>query len=174
MKDLSSHALIYLVLVIVAAIPNHTLRYIGLALIIVLILFCTIQLRSPSTQLHHLATVIDDTDVLIRHAMARCPRDYFTLTEQMGRLLEASKSASLIKCRILNSQNEGLSWNKYRVLAKDIEECRKRVKSICTEVKLIMEAELQHKLENDIKQTQFILASSQTTLTAPQFFAYCV
>jgi hypothetical protein len=77
-----------LLLAFVAAIPNHTLRYTALGLFFGLFVLSTIYLHSPSTQLRHLALLIDQTEEIIRCAMAQCPRDYFSLTEEMGRLLE--------------------------------------------------------------------------------------
>ncbi|KAJ7858188.1 hypothetical protein B0H13DRAFT_2076636 [Mycena leptocephala] len=82
------HLLFSLLLTFVAAIPNHTIRYTALGLLFVLAALCTIQLRSPSAQLRQLAHLIDHTDELIRRAMAQCPRDHFSLTEEMGQLLE--------------------------------------------------------------------------------------
>ncbi|KAJ7859892.1 hypothetical protein B0H13DRAFT_2672196, partial [Mycena leptocephala] len=122
MKDASSylHILPSLLLALVAAIPNHTLRYTALGLFFGLFVLSSIHPRPPSTQLRHLALLIDQTEDLIQRAMAQCPRDYFSLTEEMGRLLEVNKSASLIKCRILDSDEEQFNWNKFRMLSKDI------------------------------------------------------
>jgi hypothetical protein len=90
MKDASSHLHILpsFLLAVVAAIPNHTLRYTSLGLFFGLFVLSSIHLCSPSTQLHHLALLIDQTENLIRRAMAQCPRNYFSLAEEMGRLLE--------------------------------------------------------------------------------------
>jgi hypothetical protein len=90
MKDASSylHILPSLLLALVAAIPNHTLRYTTLGLFFGLFVLSSVHLRSPSTQLRHLALLIDQTEEIIRCAMAQCPRNYFSLTEEMGRLLE--------------------------------------------------------------------------------------
>jgi hypothetical protein len=90
MQDTSrsqSH-LVFSLLAFVAAIPNHTLRYTSLGLFFGFFLLSTIHLCSPSMQLHHLALLVDQTEELIRRTMAQCPRDYFSLTEEMGRLLE--------------------------------------------------------------------------------------
>jgi hypothetical protein len=46
----------------------------------------------------------------------------------------ANKITSLIKCRILDSDGEQFSWNKFRMLSKDIATCAKRVMSIRTDV----------------------------------------
>ncbi|KAJ7792371.1 hypothetical protein B0H13DRAFT_1935732 [Mycena leptocephala] len=170
MEDTShaySHLLLSLLLASVAAIPNHILRYTALGLLFVLVVLCTVHLRSPSAQLHHLALLIDQAEDLIRRAMLQCPRDYFGLTEEMRRLLEANKTASLLKCRNLDSKGEQFTWNKYRQLSKDIAACAKRVRSIHTAVLHIIEAGHQRKLEADIKETELILAAASTHAAPP-------
>ncbi|KAJ7858173.1 hypothetical protein B0H13DRAFT_2076600, partial [Mycena leptocephala] len=128
------HLLFSLLLTFVAAIPNHTFRYTALGLLFVLAALCTVHLRSPSTQLRHLTHLIDQTEDLIQRAMVQCARDHSSLTEEMGQLLEANKTASLIKCRNLDSNGEQFNWNKYRHLCKDIAACAKRVRKIRTAV----------------------------------------
>ncbi|KAJ7858182.1 hypothetical protein B0H13DRAFT_2076629 [Mycena leptocephala] len=171
-----------LLLTFVAAIPNHTLRYTALGLLFVLAALCTVHLRSPSTQLRHLTHLIDQTEDLIRRAMVQCPRDHFSLTEEMGKLLEANKTISLLKCRNLDSKGEQFTWNKYRELCKDIAACAKRVKKTCTAVLRIVEVGHQRKLEGDIKEIQFILTAGSThaassvagSITASQYPPYSV
>ncbi|KAJ7792374.1 hypothetical protein B0H13DRAFT_2394003 [Mycena leptocephala] len=172
MEDTShahSHLLLSLLLAFVAAIPNHILRYtaLGLIFVLVLVVLCIVHLRSPSAQLRHLALFIDQNEDLIRRAMAQCPRDYFGLTEEMGQLLEANKTVSLLKCRILDSKGEQFTCNKYRRLSKDIAACAKRVRSIRTAVLRIIETGHQRKLEADIKETELILAAASTRAAAP-------
>ncbi|KAJ7904955.1 hypothetical protein B0H13DRAFT_2663306 [Mycena leptocephala] len=161
MQDASSHLHILpsLLLALVAAIPNHTLRYTALGLLLVFAILCTIHLRSPSMQFRRLAHAIDRTDDLIQRMMAQCPREHFSLTQEMGRLLETNTSASLIKCRILSSEEGQFNWRKFRMVSNDIAGCTKRVRSIRTAVLLIVEAEHQRKLAADIKETQFMLSA---------------
>ncbi|KAJ7830199.1 hypothetical protein B0H13DRAFT_2114787 [Mycena leptocephala] len=176
------HLLFSLLLTFVAAIPNHTLRYTALGLLLVLAALCTVHLRCPSTQLRHLAHLIDQTEDLIRRAMVQCPRDHFSLTEEMGQLLEANKTASLLKSRNLDSNGEQFNWNKYRHLCKDIAACAKRVRKIRTAVLRIVEVGHQRKLEGDIKEIQFILTAGSThaassvaeSITASQYPPYSV
>ncbi|KAJ7878295.1 hypothetical protein B0H13DRAFT_2052807, partial [Mycena leptocephala] len=176
------HLLFSLLLTFVAAIPNHTLRYTVLGLLFVLAALCTVHLRCPSTQLRHLAHLIDQTEELIRCAMAQCPRDYFSLTEEMGRLLEVNKTASLLKCHNMDSKGEQFTWNKYRHLCKDIAACAKRIRKIRTAVLRIVEVGHQRKLEGDIKEIQFILTAGSThaassvaeSITASQYPPYSV
>ncbi|KAJ7878287.1 hypothetical protein B0H13DRAFT_2279099 [Mycena leptocephala] len=161
MQDASSHLHILpsLLLALVAAIPNHTLRYTALGLLLVFAMLCTIHLRSPSMQFRRLAHAIDQTDDLIQRTMAQFPREHFSLTEEKGRLLETNTSASLIKCRILSSEEEQFNWKKFRMLSNDIAGCAKRVRNIRTAVLLIVEAGHQRKLAANIKETQFILSA---------------
>ncbi|KAF7364743.1 hypothetical protein MVEN_00344100 [Mycena venus] len=167
MHDPSSQMLTSVLLAFVAAITNHTLRYTALCVVAFLTVLCTIHIKSPSTQLRHLTTMIDTTDMLIRQAMAQCPRDYFALTEQMGHLLEVNRIASLIKCRALISHEQRFSCKKYRLLHKDIKECIIRVKNIRTAVKLTIEAEHQRTLTAEINEMQCILASAQMASNIP-------
>jgi hypothetical protein len=90
MQEASSHLEILpsLLLALVAAIPSHMLRYTALGLFLVFVMLCTVHLRSPSMQFRRLAHAIDRTDDLIRRAMAQCPREHFSLTEEMRWLLE--------------------------------------------------------------------------------------
>ncbi|KAJ7830191.1 hypothetical protein B0H13DRAFT_2679608 [Mycena leptocephala] len=164
MQEASSylHILPSFLLALVAAIPNHMLRYTALGLLFVLAALCTVHLRTPSTQLCQLARLIDQTEDLIRRAMVQCPRDHFSLTEEMGKLLEANKTVSLLKCRNLDSNGEQFTWNKYRELCKDIAACAKRVKKSRTAVLRIVEVGHQRKLEGDIKEIQFILTAGST------------
>ncbi|KAF8215129.1 hypothetical protein K438DRAFT_1749213 [Mycena galopus ATCC 62051] len=160
LRDPSSHLPTSLLLALVAAIPNHAIRYFALTAIICFGVLCTIRLKSPTAQLHHLATMIDATDELLRRAMAQCPR-------------EANKMASLVKCRILTSARGWLSWTNYRGLSNSIAECVKYVKNIHTAVELTMEAENQRKIEDDINEMQFILAASSTQNTSYPESQYC-
>ncbi|KAJ7364848.1 hypothetical protein DFH08DRAFT_799162 [Mycena albidolilacea] len=173
LQDPPSHLLTSLVLAFIASIPNHTVRYSALGVIVTLSVLCVIQLKSVSTQLRHLTKMIDKTDELLRRAAAHSPRNYFKLTKEMVELLESRNTASLIKCRILDSERLRFNWTNYRTISNAIAGCAKRVKSIRTAVEswtdpqysivqLVVEAEHQRKVADDIGDTQFILATSQT------------
>ncbi|KAF8144971.1 hypothetical protein K438DRAFT_1872950, partial [Mycena galopus ATCC 62051] len=163
MQNPASELLPSLLLTVVAAIPNHAIRYTALTSLLALAILCLIHLRSLSTQICQLGVLVDQTEEYTRRAMVQNPRCYLSLTEQMGHLLEwAAAMASSIKCRILNSGTEWYGWNKYWSLTSDIGECTKGVKKIRTAVKLILEAEHQRKLADDIFEIQFILTASNT------------
>jgi hypothetical protein len=55
----------------------------------------------------------------------------FNADQQDNRI---NKSASLLKCRILDSDGEQFSLNKFRMLSKEIATCSMRVRSIRTVV----------------------------------------
>ncbi|KAF8175668.1 hypothetical protein K438DRAFT_1979561 [Mycena galopus ATCC 62051] len=160
MQNPVSELLPSLLLTFVVAIPNHTLRYTALGFSIVLAILCSIHLRSPATQIRQLAVLMNQTKEHIRRGMMQSPRSYLSLTEQMQQLLKSTETASWIKCRVLNSEPEWFSFNKYWLLSSDIGECTKGVKKIRTAVQLILEAEHQRKLADNILETQFILKAS--------------
>ncbi|KAF7364747.1 hypothetical protein MVEN_00344600 [Mycena venus] len=140
-------------------IPNHTFRYVTLGILGGLALLCTLRLKAPSTQLRRLSHSIEQTDDLICRTMTEFPRDYLKLTQETRQLLNVKMKASLIKCRLLDSE---LSWKKCRVLSREIAACTKRVGSIRTEVELTVEAERQRSLESAIVETDLILATAST------------
>ncbi|KAF8215136.1 hypothetical protein K438DRAFT_1749217 [Mycena galopus ATCC 62051] len=156
----------------VATIPNQAIRYSVLGLIVCLNTLYTIHLKSPSIQFHNLATMIDETDELLRRAMAQRPREYINLTEQMNLLLEANKAASVIKCRLLESDGRWYNWKNYLVLSNTIATCGKRVRIIRIKAELTMEVEHQRKIEDDINEIQFILAASPTQTALYTFSQY--
>ncbi|KAJ7790531.1 hypothetical protein B0H14DRAFT_2625896 [Mycena olivaceomarginata] len=104
----------------------------------------------------------------------------------MLELLEAINTASLIKCRILRSERLRFNWTNYRAISNAIAGCAKCVKSIrtaveswtepqCSIAQLVVEAEHQRKVADDIGDTQFILAASQNTyLTLWQLHAISI
>ncbi|KAF8215138.1 hypothetical protein K438DRAFT_1749219 [Mycena galopus ATCC 62051] len=120
-------------LALVAAVPNNTIRYSALGLIVCSNALCSIHFKSTTAQSHKLATIIDETEELLRRTMALRPREYIDLAEQMSQLLEAKKNASSIKCRILTSEGGWLNRNEYHVLSNEIAACAKRVQNIRTE-----------------------------------------
>ncbi|KAF8140840.1 hypothetical protein K438DRAFT_1995579 [Mycena galopus ATCC 62051] len=149
-------------LAVVAAIPNHTLRYTALCFFIAVAVLCSIHLRSPTTQIRLLAVLIDQTEEPNEPPPRVRPESLISFTTITEWSTRSTKTASSLKCRILNSPTERFSWNKYWLLSGDIGECRKGVKKIRTAVQLILEAEHQCKLTDDILEIQFILTASDT------------
>ncbi|KAJ6497269.1 hypothetical protein C8R45DRAFT_1093666 [Mycena sanguinolenta] len=160
MQSLATDLLPSLLLALVAAIPNHALRYTALGFLLAVTILCTVHLSSLSTQMHKLAASIDETEEYIRRGLVHYTRCYGGLTLQMRRLLQVAKTASSIKCHILNSATERFSWNGYRLRSSEIQECRKDIKDIHTAVELILEAEHQRRLADDILETQFLLTAA--------------
>ncbi|KAJ7606574.1 hypothetical protein DFH06DRAFT_1486818 [Mycena polygramma] len=137
-------------------IPNDTLRLAALGLTGGLGLFYVIHVNGPSTQLSQLEDMAKKVDELIRYAKDRCPRDELGLTQEGVRLLEIKRSASTIRCNILESN--ALTWKKYRLVSRDIANCIKGVRKIRTAVQLIVEAERQRKFTEDIDAKETLLS----------------
>ncbi|KAJ6477058.1 hypothetical protein C8R45DRAFT_1216822 [Mycena sanguinolenta] len=160
MRNLTSDRFPSLLLALVAAIPNHALRYTALGFLLVVTILCTVHFSSLPTQIHQLAASIDETQEYIRREVVHYPRCYGGLTQQMRRLLEVAKTASSIKSHILNSETERFNWKRYLLRSKEIQECAKDVKKIDTAVQLVLEAEHQRRLADDIIETQFLLTAA--------------
>ncbi|KAJ7490508.1 hypothetical protein FB451DRAFT_1552205 [Mycena latifolia] len=138
-------------------IPNDTLRYTLLVIPAGVAVICVIHLKRPSTQLSQLDDDVNKTENIIRDAKLNCPRDLLGLTAKGVRLLEVKRSASMIQCRLLETNT--LTWKKYRILSRDISNCAKDVEKILTAVQLTVEAERQRKYTEDINETEAILTS---------------
>ncbi|KAJ6477055.1 hypothetical protein C8R45DRAFT_1158334 [Mycena sanguinolenta] len=139
MRNLTSEALPSLLLALVAAIPNHALRYTALVSLFAVTIFCTFRLSPLSAQMHKLTTSINQTEEYIRREMVHYPRCRGSLTLQMLSLLD---------------------WKGYRLRSSEIQECHKDIKDIHTTVELILEAEHQRRLADDILETQFLLTAA--------------
>ncbi|KAJ7490498.1 hypothetical protein FB451DRAFT_1552199 [Mycena latifolia] len=145
-------------------IPNDTLRYTFLVIIICIALLYTVHLKRPSTQLSQLDNIIQTTKAIICMAKLHCARDLVTLLEAGVRLLKVKRSASNIRSRML--ENNTFTWKTYRLLWRDISDCVKEVKKI--ENTLVVEAERQRKCTDDINKTEIIL----TSLRSPGMLVY--
>ncbi|KAJ7834896.1 hypothetical protein B0H14DRAFT_2590640 [Mycena olivaceomarginata] len=85
---------------------------------------------APSVQLSQLAVSLNHTEEYTQEATVEAPRSYSKLRDQRRRLCEVAKTASRIKCRILRSETEVLSWKGFRSLSKDIGERITRFRSL--------------------------------------------
>ncbi|KAJ7859903.1 hypothetical protein B0H13DRAFT_2355886 [Mycena leptocephala] len=165
MRDNVSQLLSPLFLGSLSLIPNDTLRYSALGIAAGLVLIYVLHLRRPSVQLSQLDDPINKTEEIIQNAKALCSRDLLSLTTEGVRLLEIQRSASIIQCRILETNT--FTWKKYRLISRDIADCAKGVKKIRTTVQLIVEAERQRKFTDDINATETFLTSVQCCRHAP-------
>ncbi|KAJ7490633.1 hypothetical protein FB451DRAFT_1361437 [Mycena latifolia] len=138
-------------------IPNNILRYTALGLTACMGAIYFIYLKHPSTQLRQLEEILQGTDALIRRAKSQCPRDQISLAEVALRFLQITHSTSLIKSRLLETPR--LTWKYYRQLSKDIAEHTTRLRTIRVVVQLIVEAERQRKLAEEIGEAKFILCT---------------
>ncbi|KAJ6583875.1 hypothetical protein DFH09DRAFT_1308598 [Mycena vulgaris] len=93
-----------------ALIPDNVFRYTALGITACLSLTYMIYLRNPSTQLRQLQHMIEKAEALTQGAKLQCPRDQLSPAEEGVRILEVSRSASKIQCRIWETQ--GLKVNR--------------------------------------------------------------
>ncbi|KAJ7859904.1 hypothetical protein B0H13DRAFT_1901261 [Mycena leptocephala] len=159
MRDNFSQQLLPLFIGSLSLIPNDTLRYSALLLAAGLGLIYVLHLKRPSVQLRQLDDTINKTEEIIQNAKALCSRDLLRLIAEGVCLLEIQRSASIIQCRILETNT--FTWKIYRLLSRDIADCAKGVKKIRITVQLIVEAERQRKFTDDINATEAFLTSVQ-------------
>ncbi|KAJ7490504.1 hypothetical protein FB451DRAFT_621190 [Mycena latifolia] len=141
-------------------IPNDTLRYTFLVIIICIALLYIVHLKRPSTQLSQLDNIVQTTEAIICEAKLHCARDLVNLLVAGVWLLKVKRSASNIRSRMLETNT--LTWKTYRLLSRDISDCVKKAKKIQNTVQLIVEAERQRKYTDDINETEIILASARS------------
>ncbi|KAJ6585455.1 hypothetical protein B0H19DRAFT_421646 [Mycena capillaripes] len=145
-------------------IPNNILRYTSLASVIAFTLVYNLCLNRAAW-LHQLEQAIQQTEEIVERAKAKCtcPGDHFKLAQEWLRLLEIRQSASEIRSRI--SETATLTWKQYWHLKRRVAECNTRVNSIRTAVEsilqLVLEAELQRKLAEDITETRSALENAR-------------
>ncbi|KAF7364808.1 hypothetical protein MVEN_00350900 [Mycena venus] len=154
-----SQVYLSILLALVSLISNDPLRYTVVGLTASLGVLYAVHLKRPSVQLNQLEDIVKQTEEIIQGAKLFSSRDFLSLTDSGVRLLEIKRSASMIKCRILNTDSS--SWKKYRLLSRDIANCAVRTKKIRTAVQLIIEAEHQRKFTEDIDATEAVLTSAQ-------------
>ncbi|KAJ7643731.1 hypothetical protein FB45DRAFT_1052627, partial [Roridomyces roridus] len=142
----------------VSLIPNNTLRYILLAFFVCSAMIHIFHLKRPSVQLACVERRIKDVEEIIRQARSFCTvKDCLSLGEYAMWLLEVKRGVSMVKCRMLESTSMW-TWNKYRLISKDIAIYAKDAKRIKAAVELIVELECQRRLTEDINKTETILS----------------
>ncbi|KAJ7490614.1 hypothetical protein FB451DRAFT_1220514 [Mycena latifolia] len=156
-KTSQAQLIVSTLLGISALIPSAPLRYAALGITICLALIYAIYLKHLSTKLRQLQIIIGTIEATIRSAKVQCPRDQITLTEEWVRLMEVERVVSKILCHVL--EMERMAWRNYLIFSRHIAECNARVKVICTTVRLVVEAERQRKLAEEITDAQFMLAT---------------
>ncbi|KAJ7364898.1 hypothetical protein DFH08DRAFT_799211 [Mycena albidolilacea] len=140
-------------------IPDNTLRYTALGSAIAPTSVYNIHF-SIATWLHRPEKNIQQTEAFIEEVKSKCPwpRDQFRLAEERVRLLDALAA-------------EKPTWKKYWFLKRSVAECANRVKSIraaVQQLQLVLESEIQQKLNEDIKETRSILTNTWPACAACQ------
>ncbi|KAJ6585456.1 hypothetical protein B0H19DRAFT_1109727 [Mycena capillaripes] len=148
-------------------IPNDGLRYGALASIIVFALVYNLYLNR-ATWLRQLEQDIQRTEEFVEQAKIKCvsPRDQLKLAQEWVRLLEIERSASEMRCRILEPGR--LTWKQYSRIKRRVAECTSSVNDIRTAAQLILETERQRKLAEDIAETHSVLANARSTCAVCQ------
>ncbi|KAJ7213958.1 hypothetical protein GGX14DRAFT_444700, partial [Mycena pura] len=164
----------------ICLIPNHTIRLAALAVSLVMVLVYIIYAKYPSTQLGQLEAIIEKTEQVVQDAGAHCCIGPFILVEANLRLLEVKRSASLIRCHILESHWHTSIWKKYYRLSRDISSCTQVISKVLIAVQLIVEADQQRKYAADIhaartaltRDGRYLSRTGTAPVPAPQQLGY--
>ncbi|KAJ7214013.1 hypothetical protein GGX14DRAFT_563595 [Mycena pura] len=176
-----------LLLASLSLIPNHVLRLVALAAFLTLALVHLICLQRPSSQLASLEAMIEKTEKVVDHAKMLCRIGFLqvVLAEENVRLLEAQRSASVIRCCLLETRI--CTWQKYRLLSREISACVSDVNKVLgtsqarapfflfgklidfSGPQLILEAERQRKYAEDIDEAKIMLNRAQLMSNGPDY-----
>ncbi|KAJ7213974.1 hypothetical protein GGX14DRAFT_392747 [Mycena pura] len=147
-----------LLLASISLIPNHTICLAVLTVSLVMVLVYIICAKYPSTQLARLEAIIEKTEQTIQDTGAHCCIGPFILVEIYGCWNRVQRSASLIRCHILESHTS--IWKKYYRLSRDISSCTQVISKVLIAVQLVhysVEADQQRKYAADIRATRTAL-----------------
>ncbi|KAJ7617437.1 hypothetical protein DFH06DRAFT_1342855 [Mycena polygramma] len=142
-------------------IPNNPLRYVALASTVAVALLYHLHLR-PTAILDQLAQRIKQTEDVFKRAKSNdvCPRDRFSLAAEWVRLLEVKRSISEMQCRLWAGGRP--TYKQYWQVNRRVAKCVNSADDIRTAVQLIVEAESQRKIAEDITETHTMLADAQS------------
>ncbi|KAJ7848015.1 hypothetical protein B0H14DRAFT_3673998 [Mycena olivaceomarginata] len=133
-------------------------RYILLALASASVVVNIANAQLPTQKLERTKQAINACKELVEGIKLTCPRDHVELTERSGRLSEVEESASRIRVRLLEKSLDFTTWKGCVEYVKDmhdirkkIHQCAKDVKEIETSTLVTIEAEIQRKSGENIR-----------------------
>ncbi|KAJ7049256.1 hypothetical protein C8F01DRAFT_1378764 [Mycena amicta] len=138
-----------------ALLPNNLGRFGIFTWAFVSILRDIASRFSPSGTMKVLLSLIATTNEILALAQATCLRDQIPLMDDRRRLREAQKDASKLRCELLMVSRQ--SWGRYFArtysLWKKFSACIEAVEDIHNSIQFVLEAEVQRKLDDEIKGT---------------------
>ncbi|KAJ7617453.1 hypothetical protein DFH06DRAFT_1237715 [Mycena polygramma] len=148
-------------------IPNDGLRYAALASAVAFLLLFHLRLK-PAGLLHQLAERIKHSEDLFEQAKLNCApsRDPFrvSLAAEWIRLLEVKRTASDIQCRLWAEERP--TWKQYWHINRRIAKHITTVDNISTTIQLVLAAELQRKIAQEIDENRSILQGNARSICA--------
>ncbi|KAJ6585459.1 hypothetical protein B0H19DRAFT_1059682 [Mycena capillaripes] len=152
-------------------IPNNIIRYTALGTVIVFALVYNVYLNR-TTWLHQLerkqSAFAQGTTSSSRRNGSGCWSEFSqsTFFATAYQYVRVKQSVSEIRWR--GSETATLTWKQYWRLKRRVAECTTRVNCIRTAVELILEAELQRKLAEDITEARSALENSRAACAVCQ------
>ncbi|KAJ7608249.1 hypothetical protein FB45DRAFT_947068 [Roridomyces roridus] len=163
----------------ISLIPHHASRYILLGFSAVFVVASATYYQHPSAQLQNLEELIQQTEDTLREAHSEFPLNFrVSLAGQGIRLLKEKRTASTIRCRLLETHLSMFTLTRYFIISGDIRRCAREVKHIRTVVEFLFETERQRYYTADINETETMLADFQVGRTgdfsAPRGYCFAL
>ncbi|KAJ7347746.1 hypothetical protein DFH08DRAFT_960174 [Mycena albidolilacea] len=140
-------------------IPSKIFPYLALGVLSASSIIYALYQNLPSArlgQIHNAIAIVDET---LTHAKAKCMRDYLVLVEAEIRFLRERLAVSRLHSRLLETRNIP-DWKNYlRVMvtiSRALAMLEREVRDIQTSLLVLIEAAHQHKLTEDIRESQEI------------------
>ncbi|KAF7356287.1 hypothetical protein MVEN_00960500 [Mycena venus] len=143
-------------------------RYILVGVISASFIIYAVTRHRPSYQLGQLEDAIRVAEKILKYAKANCERKHVELVDGTHCLLKVKLSVSKIRTRLLETRGirTGVGYlRNVRQIIQSINQCAKEVKQIQTSTLLIIEAERQRELSEEIRDSHEILDTFVSSFT---------
>ncbi|KAJ7042833.1 hypothetical protein C8F04DRAFT_1251642 [Mycena alexandri] len=142
-----------MILWFISPLLGNTLRYIILALVLMVFTAYVVDLYSPSCRLARLEDAIKAAKDTLTYAMENCSRDYLELMDLADCLIHVKISTSNIRIQLLDASSLA-KWS--LKIMEGINECTKKVEGINMSVLHIMEGD-QYQLKKSSQEKREVI-----------------
>ncbi|KAJ7810102.1 hypothetical protein B0H14DRAFT_3480913 [Mycena olivaceomarginata] len=141
-------------------IPAKMFPYLSLGILSASSVVYALRRRCPAVTLDRLDNTITAVEEILTHAKAKCMRDYLALFEAETRFLRTKLAVSRLHSRLLEARHMP-GWKTYLrdifTISRALVMLEREVRDIQTSLLVLIEAAHQHKLTEDIRESQEIV-----------------
>ncbi|KAJ6591201.1 hypothetical protein DFH09DRAFT_1306826 [Mycena vulgaris] len=162
MENIISQILSLCFMVLIQFIPNNSMRYIALVLVLLFSAGYLACHNCPTRQLAHLDAFIKELNALFTMARNECTGDLRFMSEADLKLAELNYTVSSLRTRTISTKY--IPWKNYphRLvrLTSSITECRCEMNDLRAAITLALEFARRQRLEDDIKHRTAAIVST--------------